>query len=70
MRLLCFDCALTHCHAAAVDDGRVLAETALPDAGSPAERLLPMLGHVLALAGWSWADADGFADALDVGGAL
>lgn len=61
MRLLCFDCALTRCHAAAVEDGRVQAEAALPDAGAPAERLLPLLAQVLALAGWSWADVDGFA---------
>jgi tRNA threonylcarbamoyl adenosine modification protein YeaZ len=61
--VLGFDTSAAHCAAAVVSGGRVLAARAEAMATGQAERLMPLLGEVLAEAGLGWRDLD----ALGVG---
>jgi len=59
--ILAFDTAAAHCAAALVQGGTVLVRRDEPMARGQAERLLPMLGEMLATAGSDWPALDGLA---------
>lgn len=54
--VLGFDTSATHCAAALMQDGDVLASTAEEMGRGQAERLMPMLEEMLAEAGKAWSD--------------
>ena len=59
--ILAFDTAAAHCAAVLVRGDRVLAERDEAMARGQAERLLPMLGEILAEGGCGWRDLDALA---------
>ena len=57
--LLAFDTSAAHCAAALLSGGRCVARRDEAMGRGQAERLMPMLGEVLAEAGLGWGDLDG-----------
>ncbi|MEM8576935.1 MAG: tRNA (adenosine(37)-N6)-threonylcarbamoyltransferase complex dimerization subunit type 1 TsaB [Pseudomonadota bacterium] len=56
--ILAFDTSAAHCAAALLFGGRIVAQTCEEMARGQAERLMPLLGEVLAYEGMSWRDLD------------